>query len=622
MVQIVPPRWLAHLSIIFCLVLIVTAGAYLRLERLPELMKLGSDTGRDVLIARSVIDQHNIVFEGPFASFGNYHRGPAFYYLIAIPDWLTRGDPLGGAYFSILLDLTAIILLYLLVSTVFNPWTGLVAAAFYSSTAFIVDNARTIWNPNLLPGFALLILLSLVGLTRARPLWLLVLVPTWCIAIQLYESAFLFLPLFAIIGLVYRPRVSGRIWAGALALGGLTLAPYLLYELQDGFYNSRQLIGYVLGFSRNQGAARISLLESAGRLINYFALMLPNSSLPQPLWLITLGAAILYLLAQMRRQSRSPVLILAFFLILPLALVFSPNTLPVRFLTIFFALPVLLAAIGLNLFSFTPWIRAVLSAVVVVIAVQSWSMTWTNYQNVRPGDTAAFTVRQMAELAMETAGGQPFNFQVATASINSTWGYPYRNFFELADANPYGGASFDSFILYDHRSKTEGQDLPGTTLNGARLVHLKPVVIGPNLVQTDRFVPTGVAHLEDGATRLSSRRLEDSSWVQQEFQVRTGENYVISFEYRNELIGGNQYVTFQLLGSNGVTKYPRGVRFQAVPYSHLWKKGALVIEIPDQVTTGRLLLQNAGLGDAWFRSLSLNRVEYEASPLIFSKRGP
>lgn len=599
-----------------CLIAIIAASAFLRLYRLPELRSVGTDVSRDVLVTRSILEEHFPVLEGPLASFGNYHRGPAWYYLLLIPDWLSGGDPIGGALLIVLSDIAAMVLIFALARRLFGPAEGLVAAALYGNGPLIVADSQAVRQPYILPFAALLMLYLLVQIISGHHRYLLVLTPTWCIAIQVYESSFLFLLLFIPIWIINRPPVPIRIWLGAAALGMVTLVPFLIYETQNGFYDLLAMVEYLVGHQQS-GTLSTGLLTNLNRLLIYFDGLFPGRDMWHTGLIALACVGILYVVLQLRHPSDNPRAILGVYLVLPLLLVLAPNAIELRFLTVFFGLPALLVAAGLNLIARQNKLAAAgLMALVLVIAAQSWDSIRNAIYYSTPGVDSATTVQEIVAETIREENGNPFNFQISSARVDANFDYPYRSYFDLAHTDSYGGAAFDSFILYDSVYESDTKGLLGVELNGVKLVHLKPLSVGPNLMMDHYYTldadATNSGRDADGSLYVKNSLLDRPRSLLQQLDARPGDIYVLSFDYRNTLKGGNQFVTFGFRPTTGyVNKNPWGVRFQALPNQRVWRKGSLVIEVPEHVVGASVLLQNWGVGTAWFRNVSLNLIRYQ-----------
>src|SRR5438105_4200957 len=81
------------------LIVILFVGAFFRLYKIDQYMTFLGDEGRDVIIVRRLLIEHHPPLIGPGTSIGNMYLGPAYYYMMAIPLFLSNFNPVGPAIF-------------------------------------------------------------------------------------------------------------------------------------------------------------------------------------------------------------------------------------------------------------------------------------------------------------------------------------------------------------------------------------------------------------------------------------------------------------------------------------------------------------------------------------------
>ncbi len=138
------------------IICILILASFLRLYRISDYMEFLGDQGRDVYIIRDFLKNGNLFFIGPQTSIGNMYLGPWFYYLIAPSLLISRFNPIGPAIFIALINIATVILIYFISKKWFNESTGLISAFLYSISPVVIKYSSFIWNPNIMPFFALL----------------------------------------------------------------------------------------------------------------------------------------------------------------------------------------------------------------------------------------------------------------------------------------------------------------------------------------------------------------------------------------------------------------------------------------------------------------------------------
>ncbi len=119
-------------------------------------MEFLGDQGRDVFIIRDLFRHGNLFFIGPQTSIGNMYLGPWFYYLIAPSLLLSNFNPIGPAIFIALINIATIFLIYFVAKKWFSPSVAKIAAFLFAISPVVIKYSNFIWNPNIMPFFALL----------------------------------------------------------------------------------------------------------------------------------------------------------------------------------------------------------------------------------------------------------------------------------------------------------------------------------------------------------------------------------------------------------------------------------------------------------------------------------
>src|SRR5258708_39527082 len=104
----------AHKFIYFILSIILIAGFFIRVYRLPQILGFYFDQGRDALVIWDLIHSHKFFLIGPTTGLAGIFRGPYYYYLIAPFYWLGRGDPVWPSVFFGLTTLISVWFFYYL----------------------------------------------------------------------------------------------------------------------------------------------------------------------------------------------------------------------------------------------------------------------------------------------------------------------------------------------------------------------------------------------------------------------------------------------------------------------------------------------------------------------------
>ncbi len=253
------------------LLIILAAGAFLRIWRIADYMTFLGDEGRDVLVVKRMLVDHRFTLLGPTASVGGFFLGPIYYYFMLPFLWLWRLDPVGPAMMVAIFGVATIFLVYRLGKEFFNIHTGLIAAFLYAISPLVIAYSRSSWNPNLMPFFSSLTLLTFYkAVTKnSKPLFFLGGVFLG-ITVQLhYLAVFL-----GIIVAVYLITIKIRalkllIKHSLLSILGFILgfSPFLLFEVRHDFPNLQAIFNFILGSGGETGFVGVSFLGLIDTLI-------------------------------------------------------------------------------------------------------------------------------------------------------------------------------------------------------------------------------------------------------------------------------------------------------------------------------------------------------------------
>src|SRR3989344_2040617 len=141
--------------------LILVVAAFLRLYKIDQYLTFLGDEGRDVLIVKALLERGDVILIGPPTSIGNMYLGPLYYYLMALPLFVTGFNPVGPAIMVAVLGILTVWLVYFVGKQFFKTNVGLIAASLYAVSPVNIFYSRSSWNPNPMPFFALLTFYSL-----------------------------------------------------------------------------------------------------------------------------------------------------------------------------------------------------------------------------------------------------------------------------------------------------------------------------------------------------------------------------------------------------------------------------------------------------------------------------
>lgn len=143
------------------LIIIFSIGAILRLYRLSETMTFIGDQGWYYISARDILLKGDIPLVGITSSHTWLHQG-AFWTYILVPMFkIFDFNPVIPAYFTAILDLLTLFIVYKLAKNLFSEKVALFSAIFYAVSPGIISDVRMAYHTSVIPFFTALLILAL-----------------------------------------------------------------------------------------------------------------------------------------------------------------------------------------------------------------------------------------------------------------------------------------------------------------------------------------------------------------------------------------------------------------------------------------------------------------------------
>ncbi|HKY74034.1 MAG TPA: glycosyltransferase family 39 protein [Patescibacteria group bacterium] len=203
---------------------------WLRWWKLQHISPFGDDMARDAFVVLQHIGERTPFVLGPKASVGNFYVQPIYYYLMAIPMFLSGGNPESASMMIVVLESLTPVLLYLIGRRYWKESAGQVMGVLYAISPFAITFGSYAWSPNLIPLTSTLMLFGVLEyVVRKNTKGLLVAITAAVLALQMHYQAFsLMLFMATVFGyIVLFRRKDMWWWLGGSVLGAATLLPLL-----------------------------------------------------------------------------------------------------------------------------------------------------------------------------------------------------------------------------------------------------------------------------------------------------------------------------------------------------------------------------------------------------------
>lgn len=243
------------------LICILILAAFLRLFRISDYMTFLGDEGRDVLVAKGILEG-DFTLLGPRSSAGDFFMGPAYYYMITPFLGLFKLDPVGPAIMVALIGVATVYLIYVVGKKFFDERAGLFAAALYAVSPLVLNYSRSSWNPNVLPFFALLMMYMVYKAITAVNSWKYFVFGGFLLGICMqlhYLSIFLAIIIFLYIFFAgwiqdHSIQLLKTIKHYLLFFAGFLIgfSPFIAFEIRHGFQNTKAISQFIFGDTLTQ----------------------------------------------------------------------------------------------------------------------------------------------------------------------------------------------------------------------------------------------------------------------------------------------------------------------------------------------------------------------------------
>lgn len=414
----------SHLLILIFLGALFVAAAFLRFYRLGEYIQFLGDEGRDALVVKRMIVDHEWTLLGPNASVGGFYTGPIYYYFMIPFLALWQLDPVGPAVMSALIGLATLAVLYYFCSKVWNRRVALMATTIAALSPKLIEISRYSWNPNPIPLFTILVVLFLyLAQVKKKSYFVLLAGIGLGIMVQLHYSGLVFTSVVGAAILLTLPR-NKIIINGIMATLGFLIGEsmFLAFEMRHGYPNIRTAFEF---FTRGNDtiSGQFDLLGTSRDVVRrLYEIILgfrgPWLSLIAISSLLATGWWVLKSWSTPRRKKA--LLILFWFALATLGTgAYRGQRLDHYFMFLFLLPPIFVAVLG-DLLWKRVWTRVlVLIGLIGIIYMElAASYLWQ-----RPNNLVAQT-QAVDKIVLELAGEDPYNFAVI-APGNSDHAYRY-----------------------------------------------------------------------------------------------------------------------------------------------------------------------------------------------------
>jgi len=430
------------------LILILAVSVFLNFFRMRELMTFIGDQGWYYLSARDIFTNGQIPLVGIASSHPWLHQGAFWTYILAVLFWIFNFNPLAPGYFTAIMGVIMVLLIYKIGLKMFSQRIGLIASVLYATSPLIILSNRMPYHTSLIPLFVLLFIYSVYRWMNGRiyffPLALFFLAILFNFEIQ---TVLLWFVLAALLAYGIWKKISwtkrlANVKVIAYSLLGLIIPmiPMFIYDTAHGYPQTLKFglwiayhIARVFGFPSIHGDQQFpsptpfisSTLEQLQRLV-----FLPNLSFAIILFLGSF-LAMTYLVSGQLKKKENNVAYIIIYLILVISTVgyIGTGTASAAYFPLFFVPIIFMLAIGFDyLFDQKKTYALALLIIIFTAFFNSYFLLERNYLTGRGyGPTFSEKV-SMVKTIIERANGREYNVLgegLGSQFPSFTMGYEY-----------------------------------------------------------------------------------------------------------------------------------------------------------------------------------------------------
>lgn len=309
---------------------IIVTAIFLRFYNL-KYIEFNFDQAANPLLAEQIIKHGPLPQNCLLSSIGVCN--PFFFLYLLVPPLLISPDPLFLTGFIALINVFAVLLLFFFVRKFFNETAALISSALLAVNPWAIIFSRTIWQQNVLIFFTILFFWFLFNFAFANKkthlIWAFLFLG---IVSQLHQIGLLLGLILLVCLIVFRRNVVFKNIIMGIFLCFLLYLPFLIFEAKNNWYSINSITGYLQQEASFQPRALILPFQMlATRGLNYtlgydyttFLKTTLNWPIVDYLIIIFFLASLIYLSFKATTKN---VLLLLWFLLLPLVLIFSKTT--------------------------------------------------------------------------------------------------------------------------------------------------------------------------------------------------------------------------------------------------------------------------------------------------------
>jgi 4-amino-4-deoxy-L-arabinose transferase-like glycosyltransferase len=252
-------------NFIFLLLIIVILGSIPRaIEIISGNFLFGYDQGVFFQAVKNIVVDHKLTLIGTeVGGKGGFFQGPLWYYLLAIPFFLTHGNPYGAMVLMFAIGISVIALCTIIGKKIFGFKAGLAIGALIALSPAVIAQSRFIWPPFVISLLSVFVIYFIYKILQGYEKYFFFLMFTVGLMFH-FETATgiaLLLQILIISSVfVIRKMFSLKHYSLGLLSFFLTQINLFLFDLRHNFINAKGIINLLTNREDNSIADKVNLI--------------------------------------------------------------------------------------------------------------------------------------------------------------------------------------------------------------------------------------------------------------------------------------------------------------------------------------------------------------------------
>lgn len=238
-------KLLSQNKVLIAFILVSITFLCIRFYKLPYNFKFAYDSQFAAETAWNIVKGYKLTLIGQETSLGGLFVGPFLLYLQTLAMFIGGFNPISLAYLAITVSFITMVILFFIVSELFNRQQGIIAIFLYAISTKIMNFDISSNAQSFVMIISLLIFWSSYKLfVKKQGKYLSLLAIGMAASFHIHFALFLLVPLILLLFLLYRPKIKLKYFLYSLLIFIVSLAPIILFDLRHDYLIAKNLLKF------------------------------------------------------------------------------------------------------------------------------------------------------------------------------------------------------------------------------------------------------------------------------------------------------------------------------------------------------------------------------------------